>query len=170
MKKARPGDKIPMRTEDVTASFKLLKMGLRVTDLALGWDQFRTKYDRILETSKSVFNFESLDMEMVEKDLDRLGKLHTILNKNQWICDTVDLANKEISKGKKRFIVEDASSSSMDVDTGVYPYTSSFNTITGQVCLGLGVPEESIETTIGVMSAVSCIQRDYLQRINRFPT
>ena len=59
-------------------------------------------------------------------------------------------------------MVEDASSSSMDVDTGLYPFTDSFHTTTGGVCTGLGVPEEAIETTIGVFSAVSIIRNAFL--------
>ena len=76
--------------------------------------------------------------------------------KSKLVDDTVLLLNKEIKEGK-RILVEDASSSSMDVDTGLYPYTDSYNTTTGAVCTGLGVPEEAIETTIGVLSAVSAI-------------
>jgi adenylosuccinate synthase len=68
-------------------------------------------------------------------------------------------------KEEKRILVEDASSSSMDVDTGLYPFTDSFHTTTGAVCTGLGVPEEAIETTIGVFSAVSIIRNAFLQRI-----
>ena len=79
------------------------------------------------------------------------------------------LLNKEIKNGK-RIIVEDASSSSMDIDTGLYPFTDSFHTTTGAVCTGLGVPEEVIETTIGVFSAVSIIRNAFLQRIKSYPT
>lgn len=58
----------------------------------------------------------------------------------------------------------------MDVDFGVYPYTDSFNTTTGAVCTGLGVPEEAIETTIGVFSAISIIRRAFLNHIRTFPS
>ena len=58
----------------------------------------------------------------------------------------------------------------MDIDTGLYPFVSSYHTTTGAVCTGLGVPEEAIETTIGVFSAVSVIQKDFLNRIKTFPT
>ena len=50
----------------------------------------------------------------------------------------------------------------MDVDSGIYPYTDSFHTTTGAVCTGLGIPEEAIETTIGVFSAVSVLNRAFL--------
>ena len=51
--------------------------------------------------------------------------------------DTVVLLNQKIHEGK-RILVEDCSSSLMDVDFGIYPYTDSFNTTTGAVCTGLG--------------------------------
>lgn len=73
-------------------------------------------------------------------------------------------------KDQKRILVEDASSSTMDVDLGLYPFTDSFHTTTGAVCTGLGVPEEAIETTIGVFSAVSIIRNAFLKRIQDFPT
>jgi adenylosuccinate synthase len=79
------------------------------------------------------------------------------------------MLNSEIKKGK-RILVEDASSTSMDIDLGIYPFTDSFNTTTGAVCTGLGVPEESIETTIGVFSAISIVKKGFNKRINFFPT
>jgi adenylosuccinate synthase len=68
-------------------------------------------------------------------------------------------------KEGKRILVEDASSSTMDLDTGLYPFTDSFHTTTGAVCTGLGIPEEGIETTIGVFSAVEIIRKAFLKRI-----
>lgn len=74
------------------------------------------------------------------------------------------LLNDKINEGK-RILVEDCSSSSMDIDYGIYPYTDSFHTTTGSVCTGLGVPEEVIETTIGVFSSTSIIRKAFLNRI-----
>ena len=85
------------------------------------------------------------------------------------IQDTVVMLNQKRAEGT-RILVEDCSSSLMDVDFGVYPYTDSFNTTTGAVCTGLGVPEEAIETTIGVVSAVSLIKRAFLNHIRTFPS
>merc|ERR1711957_381368 len=79
------------------------------------------------------------------------------------------MLNAEISRGK-RILVEDASSTSMDIDLGIYPFTDSFHTTTGAVCTGLGVPEESIETTIGVFSAISIVKVGFSHRINFFPS
>ena len=87
------------------------------------------------------------------------------------VDDTILILNKEIKNGK-RALVEDASSSTMDLDTGLYPYTDSFGTTTGAVCTGLGVPEEALETTVGVLSAVSAIRKDLFQAeiAREFPT
>jgi hypothetical protein len=85
------------------------------------------------------------------------------------VQDTISLLNAEI-KNKKRCLVEDSSSTSMDIDTGIYPYTDGYNTNTGAVCTGLGIPEEAIETTIGVFSAISVLDRAFLRNIKTFPT
>ena len=85
------------------------------------------------------------------------------------MLDTVVHLNKEL-QNKKRVLVEGAASSTMDVDLGLYPFTESYHTHTGAVCTGLGVPEEAIETTIGVFSAVSIIENALVKRLEDFPT
>lgn len=80
------------------------------------------------------------------------------------------ILNEEIYKGRKRVLVEDCSSSTMDVDTGIYPYVDSFHTTTGAVCTGLGIPEEAIETTIGVFSCITVIDKQFVEKTKKFPT
>ena len=58
----------------------------------------------------------------------------------------------------------------MDVDIGIYPYTDSFYTTSGAVCTGLGIPEEAVETTIGVFSAMTLMNKTFHKRIHSFPT
>ena len=58
----------------------------------------------------------------------------------------------------------------MDEDHGIYPYTDSFHTVTGSVCTGLGVPDEAIETEIGVMSAITILRKNFLKHMTQFPT
>ena len=58
----------------------------------------------------------------------------------------------------------------MDIDIGIYPYTDSFYTTSGAVCTGLGIPEEAVETTIGVFSAMTLIDEAFHKRIHSFPT
>ena len=96
-------------------------------------------------------------------------RVRDVIKRNQMIHDTSFLLCQEIEAGK-RILAEDCSSSLMDEDHGIYPYTESFHTITGSVCTGLGVPDEAIETEIGVMSAITLLKRSFLKHINCFPT
>lgn len=79
------------------------------------------------------------------------------------------MLNSEIKQGK-RILVEDCSSSTMDIDTGIYPYVDSFHTTSGAVCTGLGVPEEVVETTIGAFSVITVLDKAFLSQVEKFPT
>ena len=110
-----------------------------------------------------------LSAEEREADLEAFKQVRHILKENQMIHDTSLLLNQELSQGK-RILAEDCSSSLMDEDHGIYPYTDSFHTTTGSVCTGLGVPDEAIETEIGVMSAMTILRKNFLKHMVRFPT
>lgn len=135
-------------------------MGLRVAVLNDNWQSFVESYDRVLNTSDTVFNV-TVTKEERERDLDNMHQLREILLKYDLVKDTVVHLNNEIKAGK-RILVEDCSSSTMDIDTGIYPYVDSFHTTTGAVCTGLGIPEEVIETTIGVFSAITVLDKAFL--------
>jgi len=162
-------DKIWLNPEDICYSFKPARLGLRVVHLTHGsWQDFVDKYDRVQSTVEKLYRVE-LTNEEKEMDLEKFKRLKEVLKRYGLVQDTVLFINQEIKSGK-RILVEDCSSSSMDIDTGIYPYTSSFHTTTGAVCTGLGVPEEAIETTIGVMSAMTIIDRIFLSHIKNFPS
>lgn len=144
-------------------------MGLRFSHLVDDWQEFEDKYMRIKNTCEQLYKIK-VDEQLIKEDLDNLKALKDVCHKNQLVDDTVVTLNNAIKERKKRILVEDNSSSSMDIDTGLYPFTSSYHTTTGAVCTGLGVPEEAIETTIGVFSAVSIISNAFLKRIKTFPT
>jgi len=145
-----------------------MKMGLRLALLKDDWNTFVDSYDRVLRTSDTVFNVEVTKAER-EKDLDYMNQLREIILKYDLVQDTIMHLNSEIKAGK-RILVEDCSSTSMDIDTGIYPYVDSFHTTTGAVCTGLGIPEEAIETTIGVFSAITVLDKAFLSKVKTFPT
>lgn len=161
-------DTIWINGEDVAMSFKPMKMGLRMANLDESWSEFTEKYMRVKHTFEELYSIKMKDEE-IKQDLEWLKQLQSITKEHKLIQDTVVLINKQINEGK-RVLVEDCSSSSMDIDYGIYPYVDSFSTTTGQVCTGLGVPEEAIETTIGVFSATAIIRKAFLNRIQSFPT
>ena len=95
--------------------------------------------------------------------------MRDIIIKHGLVQDAVVLLNSEI-KQSKRILVEDCSSSTMDIDTGIYPYVDSFHTTSGAVCTGLGVPEEVVETTIGAFSVITVLDKAFLSQVEKFPT
>jgi len=153
---------------DVAYAYKPLKMGLRVSDLNESWRVFEETYDRVNSTCEKLFRVE-LSKEERDADLEDFRQAREIMRKHQMIHDTSLLLNQEIRAGK-RILAEDCSSSLMDADHGIYPYTESFSTTTGSVCIGLGVPDEAIETEIGVISAITMLKRSFLKHIQCFPT
>lgn len=69
------------------------------------------------------------------------------------IVDGVDFMHNYIMDSNKRVIAEGANATMLDVDFGTYPYVTSSTTTIGGVCLGLGVPAQAVETSIGIVKA-----------------
>jgi len=122
----------------------------------------------VTKTSEQLFHI-NITKEERERELDNFRRLRETVLVGGNVKDTILLLNDEIKAGK-RILVEDCSSSTHDIDSGIYPYTDSFHTTTGAVCTGLGVPEESVETTIGVISALTFLNRAFLSHISHFPS
>jgi len=60
--------------------------------------------------------------------------------------------NQEIAAGKN-ILIEGANGFMLDVDHGTYPYVTSSNASIGGICTGLGIPPQSITSTIGIVKA-----------------
>ncbi|OGL31061.1 hypothetical protein A3F37_04285 [Candidatus Saccharibacteria bacterium RIFCSPHIGHO2_12_FULL_41_12] len=66
--------------------------------------------------------------------------------------DTVIYVNQQLSSGKK-VLAEGAQAFLLDIDHGMYPFTTSSTTTVGGVCTGLGIPAKYINKVIGVVKA-----------------
>ena len=75
----------------------------------------------------------------------------------KYVIDTSLELNNGLDKGKK-ILFEGAQGAMLDVDFGVYPYTTSSNTTIGAVGTGAGVSPQKIDRVIGVCKA-------YLSRV-----
>jgi len=69
-----------------------------------------------------------------------------------FVTDTSFLLN-EMSQEGRRVLYEGAQGALLDVDHGTYPYVTSSNTVTGNVCSGAGVGPTSIREVAGVLKA-----------------
>ena len=74
---------------------------------------------------------------------------------SDFICDTVYYLNKEIKKPKpSRVLAEGAQAFLLDIDHGMYPFTTSSSTTSGAVAIGLGIPPVEVKRVIGVSKAI----------------
>ncbi len=73
----------------------------------------------------------------------------------EFVTDTALFLNRELRKEvPARVLAEGAQAFLLDIDHGMYPYTTSSNTIVGGASTGLGIPPMLIDRVIGVTKAV----------------
>ena len=97
-----------------------------------------------------------LDMDTIYDDYLDMGK-----RLSSYVSD-VSLELYEAYNNNKTILFEGAQGISLDVDHGVYPYTTSSNTIAGSISTGTGVSYRDIHRIIGVTKA-------YLSRVGEGP-
>ena len=139
---------------------KMFRNGIRMVDL-LEPDVFMEKLEKGYAFSKGLIEKslgQTLEMtidEIFETYVDYGEKLKT------YICDTsVELYKAH--KAGKTILFEGAQGISLDVDHGVYPFTTSSNTAAGHISTGTGVSFRDIHRIIGVVKA-------YLSRVGESP-
>jgi adenylosuccinate synthase len=139
---------------------KMFRNGIRMVDL-LEPDVFREKLEKGYAFSKGLIEkslgqrLEITIDEIFDTYLDYGEKLKT------YICDTsVELYKAH--KAGKTILFEGAQGISLDVDHGVYPFTTSSNTAAGHISTGTGVSFRDINRIIGVVKA-------YLSRVGESP-
>ena len=71
-----------------------------------------------------------------------------------FICDTGEFLEKEVDSGKK-ILFEAQLGTLRDIDFGIYPYTTSSNTLAAYAPIGAGVPFIKITDVLGVVKAYS---------------
>ena len=130
---------------------KMFRNGVRTIDL-LEPDVFAEKLEKGYSFTKNIIEkvlhkkFDSPIEEILNTYLDYGKKLAP------YICDTsVELYNAY--KEGKSILFEGAQGISLDVDHGIYPFTTSSNTSAGHISTGVGVSFRNIDTIIGVVKA-----------------
>ena len=130
---------------------KYMKKGLRMLDL-LSHNTLEKKLEGILSWKNQTL--KSYGAEEVSGS-DILGWLreygNTLL---PFISDTTDYLNKSINAGKK-VLFEAQLGALRDIDFGIYPYTTSSQTLAAYAPIGAGIPGRKIDSVIGVMKAYS---------------
>ena len=139
---------------------KMFRNGIRMIDL-LETDVFQEKLKKGYGFAKGLIeNSLGQVLEMSQEDV-----LATYVDYGkqlaEYICDTsVELYNAH--KSGKSILFEGAQGISLDVDHGVYPFTTSSNTAAGHISTGTGVSFRNIGRIIGVVKA-------YFSRVGESP-
>ena len=142
---------------------KLYRHGLRVADL-LNEDLFETRLKKSFDFNKAlvekVFN-EKFNHNYEEILKEFLGYASVI---KQYIANITEVLSSAVEKNEQ-ILFEGAQGACLDVDHGLYPYTTSSNTIAGQIEAGGGVGLNSSKKIVGIAKA-------YLTYVGRgpFPT
>ena len=139
---------------------KMFRNGIRMVDL-LEPDVFREKLEKGYTFAKGLIE-KSLG-QTLEITIDKIFDTYVDYGEKlkTYICDTsVELYNAH--KSGKSILFEGAQGISLDVDHGVYPFTTSSNTAAGHISTGTGVSFRDIDRIIGVVKA-------YLSRVGESP-
>ena len=142
---------------------KLYRHGLRVTDI-LNEELFKTRLKKSFDFNKllveNVFNekFEHTFQSILNEFLEYGEVLRP------YITNITEELSSAVSNDKK-LMFEGAQGACLDVDHGLYPYTTSSNTIAGQVEAGGGIGLNGSKKIVGIAKA-------YLTYVGRgpFPT
>ena len=130
---------------------KYMKKGLRMLDL-LTLDTLEQKLARIISwknlTIKS-YNAEELNRTSIFSWLREYSKRLV-----PFITDISEYLNNSINSGKK-VLFEAQLGALRDIDYGIYPYTTSSQTLAAYAPIGAGIPGKKLDNVIGVMKAYS---------------
>lgn len=128
---------------------KIGRNGIRVGDLIR--DDFRQKYDSLLEQHKRIFEFYDTGFEEVHEMEKEFFEAIEFFKQFQLIDSEIFL-NEQLKKGKS-ILAEGAQGSLLDIDFGTYPFVTSSNTTVAGACTGLGIAARQIDKVIGIFKA-----------------
>ncbi|MFI3201467.1 MAG: adenylosuccinate synthase [Eubacteriales bacterium] len=133
-------------------SDKYMKKGIRMGDLECQ-EALRERLVDILEWKNlAIVNGYDDKAVTIENMMDWLSKYAMPLL--PYICDTTVYLTKAI-KEEKKIMFEAQLGALRDIDYGIYPYTSSSQTLAAYAPIGAGIPGVKLDETLGIMKAYS---------------
>jgi len=130
---------------------KYMKKGLRMGDL-LAPETLKQKVTDILEWKNITFSGygqQKLSTEAMVEWLNRYGE--PLL---PYIADTTEFLTTAKDEGKN-IMFEAQLGALRDIDFGIYPYTTSSQTLAAYATIGAGIPGVKLDRVIGIMKAYS---------------
>ena len=131
---------------------KYMKKALKMGDL-LHLDTLAGRVADIVEwknlTVEKGYGHEAIKPEDMMAWLEKYGSEF-----KDYICDTTVYLD-EAAKAGKDIIFEAQLGALRDIDYGIYPYTSASTTLAAYAPIGAGIPQHSLDSSIGIMKAYS---------------
>ena len=133
------GDKYLKKSIRMGELFDMKALKERVTDI-VEWENL---------TIFNVYNAEPVKVSDVMEHLEFYGE-----KVRPFVCDVGLFLDGEAKAGKK-IMFEAQLGALRDIDFGIYPYTSSSNSIAAYGPIGAGIPNRKLDLSIGIMKAYS---------------
>ena len=132
---------------------KYMKKTLRMGDLVHMDASVRKRLETIVEsknlTMEKIYGQKPVSVDEMWAWCEKYSKLFT-----PYICDVGGYLDKADREGKK-IMFEAQLGALRDIDFGIYPYTSSSNTVSAYAPIGAGIPGHKLNLSIGIMKAYS---------------
>ena len=132
---------------------KYMKKTLRMGDLVHMDAGVKKRLETIVDsknlTMVSIYGQQPVSVEEMWAWCEKYSKLFA-----PYICDVGQYLAEADEAGKK-IMFEAQLGALRDIDFGIYPYTSSSNTVSAYAPIGAGVPGLKLDETIGIMKAYS---------------
>ena len=96
-----------------------------------------------------VYGAEPISVSAMAEHLKKYGDII-----KPFICDVSLYLDEQAKKGKK-IMFEAQLGALRDIDFGIYPFTSSSNSIAAYAPIGAGIPNHKLDLSIGIMKAYS---------------
>lgn len=131
---------------------KYMKKAIRIGDL-LQPEALKKHLEGVIEwknlTIEKVYGAQPVSFDAIWEWLKTYGDPI-----KEFICDT-SLYLDEAEKAGKKIMFEAQLGALRDIDFGIYPYTSSSNTVSAYAPIGAGIPGHKLNLSIGIMKAYS---------------
>ncbi|HOC77370.1 MAG TPA: adenylosuccinate synthase [Methanofastidiosum sp.] len=131
-------------------SDKISRFGIRFSDL-LDTEVFKEKLNLIVPIKQKLFDAFGEDVKIDIESIYNEYMSYREYLKN-YIKDTSVFLNNSYDKGSN-ILMEGAQGAHLDIDHGIYPFTTSSNTNAGGICTGSGISPNKINGIVGVTKA-----------------
>ena len=132
---------------------KYMKKTLRMGDLVHMDASVKKRLETIVDsknlTMVSIYEQQPVSVEEMWAWCEKYSKLFA-----PYVCDVGQYLAEADEAGKK-IMFEAQLGALRDIDFGIYPYTSSSNTVSAYAPIGAGIPGHKLNLSIGIMKAYS---------------